>query len=162
MDLNFPYFMHQNNPKRKEWLSFKSEEDDRDSTGDGEMVIIRYYTNESEATFVSSYLDARGVPNFLSNRFFNQLFPIGNSEISLHVKEFQRDKAERILMELETDQDLDQQSMSSSDTLLLLEGNPDKNYKMFRDPWVILLLIILGLVLLFQMVIAPITGYKLW
>jgi len=143
-------------------LKFIIQEDDASHEDEGEMVIIRYYSNESEATLASTYLESRGVPNFLSNRFLNQLLPLGNTEIALHVKDFQKDKAEKILQEFEQEQDLDQGIQNPSDTLIVLDENWDKNYKVYKDPWVILLLIILMLVLLFQMVISPSTGFSLW
>jgi hypothetical protein len=75
-----------------------SEEDDEDWS---QTVIIRYFSDPTEAQLCASHLEQKGVPNFLANKFFTQMLP-GVGGIALHVRVSDRAKALRILTELET------------------------------------------------------------
>lgn len=72
-----------------------SKSEDKDQT-----MVIRRFMIESEAQLISVFLRKAGIPNFLSNTYMNQMIPIGQGGIGLHIYKRDRSTVEKLLSEM--------------------------------------------------------------
>jgi hypothetical protein len=127
-----------------------------------EFVILRFFSSESEAHIVSALLTKEGVPNFLSSQLMNQLLPLGNGAISMHVRLYDRERAIELLHEFEWSQlhNLDDIEIDLSEGKIVYQPKiqqKDPYYKVY-----IILIVAITLILLVQAIWGRAIGFSLY
>ena len=129
---------------------------------DDEFVILRFFSSESEAHIVSALLTKEGIPNFLSSQLMNQLLPLGNGAISMHVRLQDREHAIELLHEFEWSQlhNLDDIEIDLSEGKIVY--HPKIKH---QDPYnrvYIILIIVISIILIVQAIWGRAIGFKLY
>lgn len=144
---------------------FYLDNEDKHYDGDGkndELIILRYFSSESEAQIFSAVLTKESIPNFLSNMFMNQLLPFGQGSIAMHIRKIDQDRAKEILHEFDDNQHIDPDNIDidlEAGTVQL-----KKTHDELRTPkmWYIILIVFIILVLLIHAFNQPEDGFKFW
>lgn len=139
----------------------EDEQNDSEERND-ELIILRYFSSESEAQIFSAVLTKESIPNFLSNMFMNQLLPFGQGSIAMHIRKIDHERAKEILYDFDDNQSIDPDNIHidlDAGTVQLKETYDD-----LRTPkvWYIAVIIFIILVLLIHAFTQTEDGFKFW
>jgi len=143
-------------------FNFKSEQDWENTGDEEETLIIRYYSDESKAAIISALLRESGVSNFLSSTLMNQLLPMGQGAIALHVKITDRERALSILSEIESSADDELEDVEVDLETGVVKVRQKRRVDLTPGTMLILFIILLILVLLLHSMIYIENGYRFW
>ncbi|MEN0006913.1 MAG: hypothetical protein AAF798_22365 [Bacteroidota bacterium] len=65
------------------------------------IIVVRYFTFESEARLYAARLKEAELPHFLSNANMNNTLPLSPGGVGLHVKQKDKEEALRILVSVD-------------------------------------------------------------
>lgn len=140
------------------WLDDQQDENLPEDALD--TVILRRFTDESEAQIVSANLSRHNIPNFLSNALMNQLLPMGHGVIALHVHKSDYERASKVLDNLDATsiQDLE---LDLDNGQVVVTKAPQQAHRRL-SVWYIAIIVLIIILLLFHAYFSSEDGFKIW
>lgn len=110
------------------------------------VIVMRYFSFESEAHIYAAQLKKAGIPCFISNSHISTALPLGGTgDVSLHVKEQDIQAAQAVLDELDNTK---QQSDFREATLEDIEFERKANQPLVKSYWFWIIIVIILLLVL--------------
>ena len=115
---------------------------------DVKVVAIRHFFFEPQARLYAARLKSEGVPCFISNSNAITAFPLGEAGIGLHIRKQDKEKALKIILQLEEEEKAEPDFRNANHADIAFQEEVAKSQSPPSKWWLILIGIIIALFLL--------------